>query len=121
MYMSLPRGKIRGIKDNKKFSTCKGSTKEIQQTYKTMNKTMKPRGVVKFPPRELSEEEKKGQVLQFLTQRREEFSIRILQGLCAALGDDATNAQAKTLVGLSVEMADELIGKLYPLPKEVKE
>ena len=73
------------------------------------------------PARPLTEEEKKAKILQFLQQKRESFALNILCNLCKTLGDDATNAQAKSLVGLSVEMADNLIGELYPLPEETKD
>lgn len=67
--------------------------------------------------RPLSEEEKKMKVMQILQQKREQFSVNILCNLCRALDAESANADAKNLVGLAVEMADELIQKLYPLPE----
>lgn len=66
----------------------------------------------------LTEEEKKQRVIQFVQQKREAFAINILQGLCTNMGVDATNAHAKAMVALSVEMADALFEALYPLPEE---
>ena len=79
-----------------------------------MNKSMKPGAAAQRP---LTEEEKKQRVIQFMQQRREAFAINILQGLCTNMGVVATNAHAKAMVDLSVEMADALFEKLYPLPE----
>lgn len=68
-------------------------------------------------PVALTEEQKKAKIVQFLAQKREGFAITILQGLCTNIGKDATNFHAKMMVDLSVEMADQLLEKLYPLPK----
>lgn len=66
----------------------------------------------------MSEEEKRLQIVRFLSQKREQFSINILCNLCRVLPDDATSAQAKAMVSLSVEMADKLMQKLYPMERE---
>lgn len=59
-------------------------------------------------------------VMQFITQKREAFSIKILSGMLqgAVTNKDATNIQCKSLVDLAVEMADALLQKLYPIKKE---
>lgn len=79
-----------------------------------------PRPVPQAKPRPLTEEEKKNKILQFLAQKREAFAINILNGLCTNMGKDATNHDAKNMVGLAVEMADDLMEKLYPMPEESK-
>ena len=83
-------------------------------------------------PRPLTEEEKKARIIQFLQQKREQFSINILKGLCSnpvavrervvVTGDgqqhtDISNGDA--LVDLAVKMADRLLEKLYPINDEV--
>ena len=60
----------------------------------------------------LTEEEKKIKIMQFLQQKREQFSLTILNGLCHAPGADTD------LVDLSVKMADHLLEKLYPIKEE---
>jgi len=79
------------------------------------------------PQRVITPEEQKQRIMQFLAQKRETFSISILSGMVqgAVTNKDVTNIQYKCLVDLSVEMADQLLEKLYPLeeekPKEEKE
>ena len=75
------------------------------------------------PQREMTDEEKKQRIMQILTQKRETFSLSILSGMVqgAVTNKDVTNFQCKTLVDLAVEMADALMEKLYPMPKEDKE
>lgn len=68
-------------------------------------------------PMALTEEQKAQKIMQFLAQKREGFAITILQGLCTNMGKEATNVHAKMMVDLSVEMADHLLEKLYPMPK----
>ena len=84
-----------------------------------MKNNIRPAG--NAPAKPLTEAEKQARIMQFLHQKRESFALNILCNLCKTLGDDATNAQAKSLVGLSVEMAEELIERLYPLPEETKD
>lgn len=78
------------------------------------------RQVIRPIGKPLTEEEKKQRVIQFVQQRREAFAINILQGLCTNMGVDATNAHAKAMVDLSVEMADALLEKLYPLEEKAE-
>ena len=75
----------------------------------------KPKAERPIAPKPLTEEEKTQRIMRFLQQKREEFSIRILQGLCTNMGENASNALAKAHVGLAVEMADNLLKALYPL------
>ena len=71
----------------------------------------------------MTDEEKQQRIMQILTQKRETFSISILSGMMqgAVTNKDVTNIQCKSLVDLAVEMADALMEKLYPMPKENKE
>ena len=75
------------------------------------------------PQRPMTEEEQKQRIMQFLAQKRETFSITILSGMVqgAVTNKDVTNIQCKSLVDLAVEMADALLEKLYPMPKEDEE
>lgn len=72
--------------------------------------------------RPLTEEEKKIKIAQFLQQKRETISVNLLCNLVhgAITNRNVTNMDCKGLVDLSVEMADQLIEKLYPLPEEDK-
>ena len=74
------------------------------------------------PQRPMTDEEKQQRIMQILTQKREAFSISILSGMLqgAVTNKDVTNFQCKSLVDLAVEMADALMEKLYPMPKEDK-
>lgn len=90
-----------------------------------MNKTQKPAGfqlMVEPAQKPLTEEEKKVKIMQFLQQKRETISVNVLCNLVhgAITNRDVTNMQCKFLVDLSVEMADALMEKIYPLPKEEK-
>ena len=73
--------------------------------------------------RPMTDEEKQQRIMQILTQKRETFSLTILSGMVqgAVTNKDVTNIQCKSLVDLAVEMADALMEKLYPMPKEDKE
>ena len=73
--------------------------------------------------RHLTDEEKQQRNMQFITKKRETFSLAILSGMVqgAVTNKDVTNIQCKSLVDLAVEMADALMEKLYPMPKEDKE
>lgn len=75
------------------------------------------------PQRPMTDEEKQQRIMQILTQKREAFSISILSGMVqgAVTNKDVTNFQFKSLVDLAVNMADVLMEKLYPMPKEDKE
>ena len=74
------------------------------------------------PQRPMTDEEKQQRIMQILTQKRETFSLSILSGMVqgAVTNKDVTNIQCKSLVDLAVEMADALMEKLYPMPKEDK-
>ena len=90
-----------------------------------MNKSMKP--AVATAQRPLTEEEKKIKVMQYFQQKREQFAINILCNLCQSCGvnfhfEMETNPDLHTkMVNTSVEMADALIEKLYPMPEEETE
>lgn len=75
------------------------------------------------PQRPMTDEEKQQRIMQILTQKREAFSISILSGMVqgAVTNKDVTNIQCKFLVDLAVNMADALLEKLYPIPKEDEE
>ena len=62
------------------------------------------------PIKPLTEEEKKARIIQFLQQKREQFAIMILQGICSN-----PEIHAKNPVEEAVEMADRLLEKLYPI------
>ncbi len=78
---------------------------------------MRPTKTIQRP---LTDEEKQQRIMQFLTQKRETFSLSILSGMVqgAVTNKDATNFQCKSLVDLAVEMADALLEKLYPIKEE---
>ena len=61
----------------------------------------------------LSLEERKQRIMQILAQKRETFALAILQGICSN-----PEIHAKNPVEEAVEMADHLLEKLYPMPKE---
>lgn len=73
--------------------------------------------------RPMTDEEKQQRIMQILTQKRETFSLSILSEMVqgAVTNKDVTNIQCKSLVDLAVEMADALMEKLYPMPKQDKE
>ena len=72
--------------------------------------------------RPMTDEEKQQRIMQILTQKRETFSLSILSEMMqgAVTNKDVTNIQCKSLVELAVEMADALMEKLYPIPKQDK-
>ena len=85
-----------------------------------------------MPVKPLTEEEKKAKVIQFLQQKREQFAINILCSLCQGVSSARAVVKADMhcttiridtngLVDDAVNMADNLIEKLYPLPEEKKE
>lgn len=65
----------------------------------------------------LTEEAKKAKVAQFFMQKRETFSLNILCHLCDKLSVN-TPEQRTAIINISVEMADQLLEKLYPLPED---
>lgn len=87
----------------------------VQKAHKTMGHVT--------PQRPMTDEEKQQRIMQILTQKRETFSLTILSGMVqgAVTNKDVTNIQCKFLVDLAVNMADALLEKLYPIPKEDKE
>ena len=87
----------------------------VQKAHKTMGHVT--------PQRPMTDEEKQQRIMQILTQKREAFSISILSGMVqgAVTNKDVANFQCKSLVDLAVNMADALLEKLYPIPKEDKE
>ena len=78
---------------------------------------MRPTKTIQRP---LTDEEKQQRIMQFLMEKREAYSIKILcvmmQG--AVTNKDVTNYRCKSLVKLAVEMADALMEKLYPIEEE---
>ena len=83
------------------------------------------------PERQLTEQEKQARIMQVLAQKREAFSINILNGLCSnpeavskiivVSGDGHQHTEIKNgdaLVDLAVSMADHLLEKLYPIKEE---
>lgn len=66
-------------------------------------------------PAQMTEEQKKAKVIQFLQQKRESFSLNILCNLCKGL---KSKKSALAMVDLSVTMADALMDKLYPIQEE---
>lgn len=85
-----------------------------------MSNKLTPRPMPQAKMRPMSDEEKQARIIQFLTQKREQFSINILSEMVqgAITNRDVTNIACKVLVDLAVEMADDLIGELYPMPKD---
>ena len=73
------------------------------------------------PQRPLSLDERKQRIMQFLQQKREAFSINILSAVAHGADTDWTDAEIKDAVDISVKMADALMEKLYPMPKEDEE
>lgn len=82
------------------------------------------------PQRPVSPEQKK-KIVQFLAQKREEFSINILCSLCQGVSSARAVVKADLhcttiaidtngLVADAVKMADELMEELFPIPKEEK-
>ena len=68
------------------------------------------------PQRPLTEQEKQARIMQFLQQRRESFSINIL---CSLLQNNP-GVHPEDVVTKAVELADNLIKKLYPMEEESK-
>ena len=69
-----------------------------------------------------TKEEQEMQIARFFANKREQFAINILASLCRGNGFAYPKDQDNfgQLVDLSVEMADRLIQKLYPVVKEEK-
>lgn len=68
------------------------------------------------PQRPMTDEEKQARIMQFLQQRRESFSINIL---CSLLQNNP-GVHPEDVVIKAVDLADNLIKKLYPMEEESK-
>ena len=68
------------------------------------------------PQSPMTEEEKKARIMQFLQQKREAFSINIL---CSLLQNNP-GIPPDVVLTKAVDLADGLMEKLYPMPKEEK-
>ena len=79
---------------------------------------MRPTKTIQRP---LTDEEKQQRIMQFLTQKREAFSINILSAVAHGADTDWTDVEVKDAVDLSVKMADALMEKLYPIKEEESE
>ena len=68
------------------------------------------------------QEQKRNQALAMLVQKRETFAVNILVSLCRGNGFAYPKDQDNfgLLVDLSVEMADRLLEKLYPVKEDKK-
>lgn len=77
------------------------------------SKSMKPSTPAR--PRELTTEEKAAQVARFLSQKRESFALSAFAG---AIRADGMKHDPKAVAEWSVQAADALMEKLYPIAKE---
>ena len=68
------------------------------------------------PQRVITPEEQKQRIMQFLQQKREAFSINIL---CSLLQNNP-GIHPDDVLTKAVDLADGLMEKLYPMPKEEK-
>lgn len=80
----------------------------VQKAHKTISHVT--------PQRPMTDEEKQARIMQFLQQRRESFSINIL---CSLLQNNP-GVHPEDVVIKSVDLADNLIKKLYPMEEESK-
>lgn len=62
----------------------------------------------------MSEEEKRLQIVRFLSQKREQFSINIL---CSLLQNNP-GVHPEIVLNKAVDLADGLMQKLYPMERE---
>lgn len=69
-------------------------------------------------PKELTPEEKKNQILRFLSQKREQYATSILFGLVHNPNHGMTPEQA---VEWSVKTADLMMEKLFPIAEQPAE
>lgn len=81
------------------------------------SKSMKPSTPAR--PRELTPEEKADQIARFLSQKRESFALSAFAGICRHA--DPWNDSPTKVAEWSVQAADALMEKLYPIVKEGKE
>ena len=71
------------------------------------------------PQRPLTDEEKQARIMQFLQQKREQFTLTILGNVVQGWNYVSTDKEtAMDLVDISVKMADHLMEKLYPIKEE---
>lgn len=81
------------------------------------------------PQRPMTDEEKQARIMQFLQQKREQFSINILCSLCQGVSSARSIVKADLhsttiaidtngIVADAVKMADDLLEKLYPIKEE---
>ena len=84
------------------------------------NKPTKPVHQAKVFTPEQIQEQKRNQALAMLVQKRETFAVNILVSLCRGNGFAYPKDQDNfgLLVDLSVEMADRLLEKLYPVKED---
>ena len=72
--------------------------------------------------RPLTEQEKQARIMQFLQQKREQFAVTILNGLCHNIKSNTPDAGViegvYDVVDLAVSLADKLMEKLYPIKEE---
>ena len=80
----------------------------VQKAHKTISHVT--------PQRPMTDKEKQARIMQFLQQRRESFSINIL---CSLLQNNP-GVHPEDVVIKSVDLADNLIKKLYPMEEESK-
>lgn len=66
--------------------------------------------------RPLTDEEKQARIMQFLQQKREQFSINIL---CSLLHNNP-GIHPDDVITKAVDLADKLMEKLYPIKEESK-
>lgn len=66
------------------------------------------------PQRAMTEEEKQMRIMQFLQQKRETFSINIL---CSLLHNNP-GIHPDDVIIKAVDLADNLLEKLYPIKEE---
>lgn len=94
-----------------------------------MANKIKPMPIAQAKQRPLTDEEKQQRIMQFLAQKREQFSVNILCNLVHVASErvvarrDSTDLSLDTngLVNSAVSMADALMEKLYSMPKENEE
>lgn len=84
--------------------------------------TNKPTKPIKLAPH--TKEEQEMQIARFFANKREQFAINILanivKGNAFAYPKDQDKDSFLGVVDLSVEMADRLVQKLYPVTREDK-
>ena len=76
---------------------------------------MKPKATTRPAPRQMTEEERKEQMTRAFLQKRAALAEGILFNLCQAkdINNNTTNKECMLMVDVAIEMADQLIEKLY--------